>query len=193
MEIQPPVHPNIRPSNHTPPLSSPKHVTSLLDLPSEVTAQIFTYLDWSDLLTLSHTCSFLQGQAEAQIWDYYNLDPRQRKRHEEEWRQATTQVHKRKDDPMQLAMRAQESGENGYNQELNKLWAALRFGLLERAITSQPQRLKFVKRVCYSIWLSDLEGWNELLAKVWPQLEFVSIDLGVERDTDRLDSYALDH
>jgi hypothetical protein len=94
---------------------------------------------------------------------------------------------------MQLAMRAQESGENGYNQELNKLWAALRFGLLERAITSQPQRLKFVKRVCYSIWLSDLEGWNELLAKVWPQLEFVSIDLGVERDTDRLDSYALDH
>jgi hypothetical protein len=58
----------------------PNTSASFLALPLEVKSQLFCYIDWPDLLTLSYTSKALQHLAEPIIWEYYNLNSTESRR-----------------------------------------------------------------------------------------------------------------
>jgi hypothetical protein len=161
----------------TAPTRNPLSTKSLLDLPLEVKTILFTHLDQDDLLNLSHTCSDLRDVAEMRIWRCYNLDTQKRSTDTRE----VKPIYKH-DDPTRLFARMLrcldfEDNDEGL-EDSSKLWGALRFFDLRRAITARPQRVSYIRELKYDSWLGDIKGWNGLLAKIWPHLESASIRMG---------------
>jgi hypothetical protein len=158
----------------------PKHKPkSLLDLPLEIKTIIFTYFTHSDLLNLAVVSSAIRDLAEARIWRYFNLEVQFRP-------PSSTRPPPKPakfDDPLQIVSRAlaeyfDEDNSDDDKGDDAKLWCALRFLDLQRAMTLRPARLLYVRDIRYNAWLADIEGWSGILAKIWPCLESASIRIG---------------
>jgi hypothetical protein len=161
---------------------APAKTKHSLDLPEEVLTQLFSYFNWSDLVNLAQTSRALQDRAEPIIWRYYNLDTRYRRGVFGDTRCAERLSSKRVDLlSMHEKIMADHTGCGLYRDvpsELERMWAALRFADWTKAVESRPIRATFIRHLRFSVWLGDVDGWDDAIATLWPRLCAASIDMG---------------
>jgi hypothetical protein len=176
----------------TTPSTSPSiaQASQSLALPEEVMIQILSYLDWSSLITLSYTFIDLQDMVEPHIWSYYNLDARQRGAKDHTWRKRASSPDRQEDDHLSILSRIIDNAPTfardwvEYRHDFDQLWASLRAEDLKKAITTRPQRMTYVKELCFGMILGDLHA-GDVVVDLWPHLRSAMIEMIQQTDSGR--------